>query len=135
MTVTIRNPYALKLYTLAVADESALQYPLPDHLYGFAAQQSCEKFLKALLTVHACKYPLTHNFLELTDLLQHACQETLPGLPYSLRSLQPYAVVLRYDYSGNLADPDRVAVRDTVALLRQHVLQRILAIERASPSP
>ena len=114
---------------MAQADESALQFPLPDHLYGFAAQQSCEKLLKALISAHHQAYPFTHKFGELEKVLG-LFGEQLPTLPYSLLLLEPFAVQHRYDLSDPLLESERQGMRETVVTLREHVVARILELER-----
>ena len=76
---------------MAEHGESALQYPLPNEIYGFHSQQSCEKFLKALLAGHG--------------------------------------VTLRW--GAKLSDKDRTEMRESAALLREHVVVRILELERS----
>ena len=80
MTGNILSPQIQMLCMLAQDDESALRYPLPNQIFGFLAQQSCEKLLKALLGSNGIAYPLTHQLGELYKLLAK-CQETPPTLP------------------------------------------------------
>jgi HEPN domain-containing protein len=101
MTVMIRNAHANLLCTKAQEDEAALSFPLSDHIFGFHAQQSCEKLLKALLSSLAVVYPKTHSLEQLADLLAQS-NELLPGLSYDLLDLEPFAVELRYDAGGSL---------------------------------
>ena len=61
---------------LARDDESTLAYPLPDQIFGFHAQQSCEKLLKAPISSHNFKYELTH-ILERQLLRLRDCSEVL----------------------------------------------------------
>jgi HEPN domain-containing protein len=117
------------LYTLALGDESVLQYPLPDHIYGFHPQQSCEKLLKALISAHDSAFPFTHRFGELlTVLTQYG--EVLPTLPYRLLLLEPFAVQHRYDLNDALSEHERRLMRESVVKLREHVVARILELER-----
>jgi hypothetical protein len=113
---------------LAEGDESALQYPLPDYIFGFHGQQSCEKLLKALISSHNVRFPLTHEFEDLVDLLVGS-GEALPVLPYTLDRLQPFAVKLRYDLGVKLSETQREDIRTSVAILREHVIARILELE------
>ncbi len=117
------------LCTLAQGDESALQYPLPDHIYGFHAQQSCEKLLKALISAHGQPYPFTHRFGVLGKMLAQL-GEQLPTFPYSLSLLEPFGVEHRYGLSDLLSEEERTAMLETVVLLREHVVARILELER-----
>ena len=131
MTANIQSPHVLMLCTLAEGDESALQYPLPSPLYGFHAQQSCEKLMKALISAHGRDYPMTHNHEKLMDQLD-SLNEKLPMVPYDLLDLEPFAVQLRYDFGTELSDMERVAIRETVVTLREHVIARILELERTA---
>jgi HEPN domain-containing protein len=130
MTGTIRNLHAQMLYRLAQEDASTLQFPLPDQIYGFHAQQSCEKLFKALISVHDRAYPLTHNLERLIDLLEE-CGESLPPTPIDLILLEPFAVQLRYDLGASLSEVERVSIRESVGILETFVLSRILEIEGA----
>ncbi|SNT38331.1 HEPN domain-containing protein [Granulicella rosea] len=128
MIGSIQNQHAQMLCTLARDDESTLQYPLPDQIYGFHAQQSCEKLMKALLTAHGVAYPFTHILAVLIkELTVH--NELLPVTSFDLKRLEPYAVQLRYDTSNRLSPDERTAIRDAVVLLREHIVTRILALE------
>ena len=129
MTAIIRNPHAQTLCKLALDDESALQYPLPDQIFGFLAQQSCEKLFKALITSRNVPYPLTHNLQKLADLLLDV-QESVPIPSSTLRQLQPFAVELRYDVGAALSEQERLALRESIATLREHVVARILELEQ-----
>lgn len=117
------------LCSLAMDDESTLQYPLPDQIYGFHAQQSCEKLFKALISTHDRDYPFTHELEKLLKLLV-ACGESLPSVPFAFERMEPFAVVLRYDFGPGLSADDRNLVRESVAILREHVVGRILELER-----
>ena len=131
MTGMIRNPHARTLCNLAKDDELVLSFPLPDHIYGFHAQQSCEKFLKALITSLNRTYPLTHSLEKLSELLIQF-NESIPVLSYDLLNLEPFAVEHRYDMGGRMTESDRILVRESVATLRDHVILRILEIEAIS---
>jgi hypothetical protein len=131
MTGKIRNPHVQTLCRLALEDEATLQFPVSDLIYGFHAQQGCEKLLKALISSHNRSYPFTHNLEKLVDLLAE-CHEELPATPYDLLNLEPFAVEHRYDVGGSLTADDRTAVRASVAILREHILARILEIEGSS---
>jgi hypothetical protein len=131
MTAMIRNAHANLLCIKAQEDEAALAFPLSDHIFGFHAQQSCEKLLKALLSSRTVAYPKTHSIEQLADLLTLS-NEILPILPYDLLDLEPFAVELRYDTGGSLQEGERIVSRQSVATLREHVIARILEIESAS---
>ncbi len=122
------------LCTLALEDESTLSLPLPDHIYGFCAQQACEKLMKALIASRGTPYPFTHKLDLLLDILT-SVSESIPTTPYLLDDLTQFAVKFRYDLAPPMPSVDRDAIRDTVAIVREHVLARILALESAIPAP
>jgi HEPN domain-containing protein len=62
----------------------------------FHAQQSAEKSLKAVLTIHQVDFPRTHNLQELAGMVLDLHVEP-PFTPTELRRLNPYAVEYRYD--------------------------------------
>jgi HEPN domain-containing protein len=134
MTGTIQNAHARMLFTIAEEDQAVLTLPLPDRIFGFHAQQSCEKMMKALITVHGRTFPFTHYLIELQELLEATCLETIPAVPFPLKALQAYAVQFRYEEPLPLSGPDRTAILATVATLRQHILTRILTLEQI-PKP
>jgi hypothetical protein len=62
-------------------DESTLQYPLPDYIFGFRTQQSWEKLMKALISSHNGGYPFPHDLEDLLKILED-CGEAMPLLPF-----------------------------------------------------
>lgn len=62
----------------------------------FHAQQSVEKSLKAILTLHGVAYPRTHNLEELARMVEER-SIALPVPARELRRLNPFAVEFRYD--------------------------------------
>jgi hypothetical protein len=133
MTANIRNPHVQTLFTLAQADESSLQFALPDHIFGFHAQQTCEKLLKALISSLHRKYPFTHKPSDLFTLFS-GIGEIIPATPYQIENLDPYAVEFRYNFGTPLTDEGRLQIRKSLAIVRNHTLTRILALESASPT-
>lgn len=129
MTEMIREPHIRMLYTLAEADESALQLPLPSHLFGFVTQESCEKLMKALISAHDSDYPFTHRLEMLADILLNM-GERLPELPYALKYMEPFAIEMRYQTGPEVAEAERVTMRASVATPPVYVLERILDLER-----
>ncbi len=117
------------LLSLALDDESTLSYPLPDQIFGFHAQQSCEKLLKSLISSHDVRYDLTHSLAKLMEKLTE-CLEMLPSLPFNLINLEPFAVQFRYEEGPPLTDSERREIRESVSILRHHVVSRILELER-----
>ena len=128
MTVKIRNAYAQELYILAAGDESTLQYPLPDNIFGFHAQQACEKYLKVLLTALAVRYPKTHSLDELTKMLADA-GEAIPSIGIDLSELEPFAVQFRYTQGVPINDSFREQMRASVKTLGAYILERVSSLE------
>ncbi len=90
MNEPIPNPHAQTLFTLALQDESTLQFPLPDAIFGFYAQQSCEKLLKALLSARNQQYPFKHSLERLLQMVQdlnEPCRSSPAISRCSIRSL------------------------------------------------
>jgi len=132
MTVIIQTPRARTLFTIAEEDQGVLSLPLPDRLFGFCAQQSCEKMFKALLAAHGQSFPFTHQLFELTAKLEFVCGEKMPVTPFLLADIQAYVVQLRYEDGPPLSATQRIEIRETVAILRAHILERILKAEQAA---
>jgi HEPN domain-containing protein len=67
----------------------------PQAAFGFHAQQTAEKSIKAVLTSRAIRFPWTHDLSLLIDLLVDA---GIPGPPDArdLPSLTPFAAEFRY---------------------------------------
>lgn len=74
---------------------------------------------------------MTHNLKDLEDQLSQSCNEILPATPFPIRRLQPFAVEFRYDSSAKLSEVQRNEIRETVAMLRDHIVERILQVEQA----
>ena len=76
---------------------------LPTVAICFHAQQSAEKYLKALLISQRLEFPKTHDLATLNSLCEH--QGILTGFsPRLLALLSDYAVVARYP--GNEPSPE-----------------------------
>jgi HEPN domain-containing protein len=116
------------LCRLAQEDASVLPLPLPDQIFGFHAQQSCEKFFKALIAAADSTYPLTHSLERLAEALEES-SETLPKMPYDVLLLEPFAVQFRYDLGASLGEEEKAAIRESVAILGDYVVKRIVALE------
>lgn len=67
----------------------------PDEILGFHAQQAVEKALKAVLTHKSIRYRLTHDLVELLDLLREN-KISFPLEFEEVRHLTPFAAGLRY---------------------------------------
>jgi hypothetical protein len=90
--------------------------------------------MKALLAAHGTPYPYTHKLDVLEDLLA-ALNERMPATPFLVINLTAFAVKQRYDLGPPLSESERNAIRDTVAIVREHILTRILALEAATQPP
>ena len=115
------------LLTKAAEDERALfTIGLSDSILGFHAQQAVEKLLKALLAQLNVPFELTHNLGRLQTALS-TIGESLPATPIQLDQLSDFAVVYRYDLLFQFASPDVAELKETVRLIREHVITRIAA--------
>ena len=92
---------AKKMFKLAAKDFKALQNMADDALFdveifGFHAQQTVEKLLKAWLSSVGVKYERTHDLQNLFSLLKDNNQIVPPGFE-ELDYLTDFAVSFRYD--------------------------------------
>lgn len=90
----------------------------------FHAQQSAEKYLKALLTWRQVEFPKTHSIRELLNLAEGSD----PELAHSLRgaaALTVYGVEARYP--GDLPEPNRDQT-ETALYLAERVRERVLGV-------
>lgn len=99
--MTIANEEAAMLCRLARQDGLAFAMLIanPDielRIACFHGQQAVEKFLKAVLIARGMDFAPTHNLLRLAELLGDAGL-VLPIPLDTLKRLNPYAVVFRYD--------------------------------------
>jgi len=124
----------VKLFALSANDAEVLKYPLPSEIFGFHAQQSAEKLLKAWLSGCHAAYPFSHNLEDLMIQLE-GLGERLPALSFPLLRLQPFAVVLRYDFGPQISDEERVQMIACLSELREHVLERVLELEAQKLPP
>ncbi|MDP3150053.1 MAG: HEPN domain-containing protein [Ignavibacteria bacterium] len=94
--------HAEHMLTIAGKDLSALrgmakdEATFHDEIFGFHAQQTVEKCLKAILSYFGVSYPKTHDLLQLESL----CMENEIKIPEefsSLSDLTDFAVEYRYD--------------------------------------
>jgi HEPN domain-containing protein len=96
---------------------------VPD-IFGFQTEQAVEKLLKAMLTELGVRHRRTHDIAELVQMIE-SHDEQLPATPIVLSRLTAFAVEFRYDdLPGNLA-LNPTDARGTVAILRQHVVNRL----------
>jgi HEPN domain-containing protein len=92
---------------------------------GFHSQQSAEKSLKAVLSLHEVEFRKTHDLVELVDLLRDA-NKPIPQRIDSLADLNPFAVTMRYDLF-EIESPDRqqmIATAEAVYIWAEQELSR-----------
>jgi len=96
---------------------------IDDETVGFHAQQAVEKCLKAVLALSSISFRKTHDLQELMDLLIDN-QKALPPNADKLEMLNPYAVLLRYDFI-ELKGFDRPAAYELVEDVRKWAEKQI----------
>jgi HEPN domain-containing protein len=121
------DPQAPMLLRKAVSDRFVLDFALPDEIFGFHAQQAFEKLFKALIAARGARYERTHVFKRLLDQLSELQEPPLP-LPGEFLTLEPFAVLMRYDESGPFLEVDRQKIRDAIDRLTTHVSARMTAL-------
>lgn len=90
---------------------------IDDEAVGFHAQQAVEKCMKAVLALQQIEFRKTHDLRALIDLLEeHGL--TRPPLLDAIKRLNPFAVVLRYDFI-ELGALDREQAQDVVSSVRR----------------
>ena len=99
--MTASNDEAAMLCRLARQDALAFAALVanPDidlRIACFHGQQAVEKFFKDVLVAQGASFEPTHNLLKLSELLERA-GIALPVAIESLKRMNPYAVVFRYD--------------------------------------
>ena len=120
---------ARHLLAAAKKDFRALQgmadsHVFADEVFGFHAQQTAEKALKAWLSSLDVQYPRTHDLTQLLMLLEAHAQHVGPF--QDLVELNPYAVQYRYEAFDEMGSPiDRSAVLDQVRALMNLVCSLI----------
>jgi HEPN domain-containing protein len=124
---------ALLLLRKAAEDEALLDEVLEsprvtDAIFGFHAQQSAEKLLKASLAQAGVAYPLTHRLGQLIDLIRDSGID-LPSEFDAINLLTPFAVEFRYDSIPEEDEEalDRPTARQILIRLRAWAEARILA--------
>jgi HEPN domain-containing protein len=130
--------HAQLLLSLAERDLKDLGHMLDpaefaDETFGFHAQQSVEKALKALLCVHDVGYDYTHDLRALYRKLQEASPAELSPFRH-LVALSDFAVQFRYEaYDGEPLDRKATLrdVKDLVGLVEK----RISGAEPSGQSP
>jgi len=92
---------------------------------GFHAQQSAEKFLKAVLVRHSVEFPKTHDIDELLDLIATfdvSLTESLRGTT----ALSAYGVDIRYPGDFPEMTPDDAKAAVALALEVRAAVNRVL---------
>lgn len=115
----------LELLQASRDDAENLSLPVNDRTFGFHAQQTVEKLLKALIGAHRQKYQYTHD---LGELIRHveALGETIPVASRSLEDLTLYAGRWRYQEPAALNTGAREDLLLKINLLKAFVLERIV---------
>ncbi len=120
----MKQPVDLARAYLKLADRDLKAFELlirsreiADETVGFHAQQAVEKCLKAVLAFSSIPFRKTHDLQELMDLLIDN-KKTLPPNAEKLDVLNPYAVLLRYDFIDVAQGFDRTAAREIVLSVR-----------------
>ncbi len=89
---------------------------------AFHAQQSAEKYLKALLTFHQIEFPKTHELRHLLGLLREAEPQLALALS-DVRWLEPFGVEIRYPADRPDTVPgDEVRAHELAARVRAAVM-------------
>ncbi|HEU4506337.1 MAG TPA: HEPN domain-containing protein [Nitrospira sp.] len=117
--------HAQALLGLSDQDYRALQgmtdtETFAEAIFGFHAQQSVEKTLKAWIASLGIRYPLTHDISTLLAILdEHGC-DVEPF--WTLVEYNAFAVQFRYELRAETEEPlDRLAVINDVRVLWEHV--------------
>lgn len=124
--------HALKLLEMARGDHAALTHMLDrasfsEEIFGFHAQQTIEKALKAWIASLGLIYPKTHDLSVLTSILRQAGGDL--GMFRDLEDYTVFAVQYRYEsYDKDEEMLDRPAVLEEVTALLAHV-HRLVADE------
>jgi HEPN domain-containing protein len=94
-----------------------------DEDWGFLAQQSLEKMLKALMVIHGQEPPRSHALQLLIQELA-ACGETVPLAP-ELLDLDDFAVLARYDAEPTPLPAERSQILELLTALHREVQARM----------
>lgn len=124
--------HARMMLALAKRDHQAISHMLaPDEfdeaIFGFLAQQTVEKAMKAWLSLRNVPYPRTHDLQLLIRLLEEAREPDIHVF-IPLVDLSDFAVQFRYEFFED--EPlDRDNTLQEVGALIEHVKQLIEEIE------
>ena len=117
---------ARMLLSLARKDVKAAQAMMDgaafaDEIFGFHAQQSVEKALKAWLALTGVEYPKTHDLQALIFLLESG-GEPVPSSFKELVDLTDFAVQFRYEAFNDIGDGlDRRSTIGDIVRAVEHV--------------
>ena len=114
----------MELLNASRDDAATLELPVNDRTFGFHAQQSIEKLLKALIAGHGVKFEFTHDLHSLVQDVT-ALGEQLPVDLLLVQSLTNYAGVWRYQEPQPVSFTERVELLGTVRRLRFYVAARL----------
>ena len=96
---------------------------IADEDWGFLAQQTLEKLLKALLVLHCQEPPRSHSLQRLLQELAR-CGETL-GVAPELLELDDFAVLARYDAEPTPLPTERQQLLKQLEEFHAEVRQRL----------
>ncbi|MFW6732708.1 MAG: HEPN domain-containing protein [Synechococcus sp.] len=96
---------------------------LADEDWGFLAQQTVEKLLKALLVLHGQEPPRSHSLQRLLQELAD-CGDT-PAVALLLLELDDFAVLARYDADPTPLPGERFRLLELLEALHAEVRQRL----------
>lgn len=124
-----QHEQAVLLVRKAAEDEALLaevvsSERISSEIFGFHAQQSSEKLLKALLSEFGVHFPRTHNLRLLMDLLSDA-GHPLPAALADLDLLTAYGTLFRYEDIPSETKFDRSAALAMVRTLHAFVETKI----------
>ena len=110
------------LFLRKAAEDAAIVFldaAVPESIFGFHAQQTAEKLLKAVLTEQGVEFRRKHRIRELMTLTSEAGL-TLPESSAQLDILSPFAVEFRYEDIPTGEEPplDRTEIRRMLTDLR-----------------
>jgi HEPN domain-containing protein len=117
---------AIKMFNMAEKDFKALKNMIDEtifdiEIFGFHAQQTVEKLLKAWLSAIGTKYEKTHDLQILFSLLKENGQH-IPTELENLENLTDFSVNFRYDIFDNVdASLERQTIIDNIQQLRDLV--------------
>lgn len=122
--MTDRDDARRMLYA-AAADLKALHNMLvaeqfEDSIFGFHAQQTAEKSLKAWLSLRGRAYPKTHDLRVLFQLIDALGEDGWEAYE-DLADLTDFAVQFRYDTFDHIENLDRQELLADVRSLFEHV--------------